>query len=185
MAIKYLDVTERWERLGMGRAIAEFRKERGWTQDELRRELGVQGFKCGRTYIGLVETGQESPSIGLLIALEKVFDVEEGSLIVWAAFEHLMKFERKGLTLAESIELLFRVVTPGQIRQEIGEDELRKRTAEHGISEESYVDFLGSLRKIPPADIQRGADGFLQSLERTEEAKEQRRGRRRQRKGKG
>ncbi len=128
MAIKYDDVCERWECLGMERAIAEFRKERGWTQDELRRELRVQGFKCERTYISLVETGHASPSWGLLTALEKVFDVEEGSLVVWAA--------------------------------------------------------LPSLRKIPLADIQRAAGIFLQSVERTEEAKQQRRERRRQRKGK-
>ena len=60
----------------LGSKIAEFRKEKGFSQEEL-------GFRISRArnYIGCIERGEKSPSIKTLQKLAKALDVKVKDLI--------------------------------------------------------------------------------------------------------
>jgi len=59
-----------WESV-IGRNLRRFRKARGLTQEALADEVGVDIRQIGR-----IERGQGYPSIGLLVELAELFDVE-------------------------------------------------------------------------------------------------------------
>jgi transcriptional regulator with XRE-family HTH domain len=54
----------------IGRKVAEFRKGKGWSQEQL-------GFECKlhRTYISQVERGVINPTVGSLESIAKKLDV--------------------------------------------------------------------------------------------------------------
>lgn len=54
----------------LGSKIAEYRKEKGFSQEEL-------GFliRSARNYIGCIERGEKSPSIKILSKIAKALDV--------------------------------------------------------------------------------------------------------------
>ncbi len=65
-----------------GKQIAQYRKDKGITQDEL-------AFKCGmhRTYIGAIERGEKSPTLNTIYKLSiglniKISDIWEALKIV-------------------------------------------------------------------------------------------------------
>ena len=55
----------------LGKKIAEFRKEKSFSQEEL-------GFliRSARNYVGCVERGEKSPSIKMLTKIAKALDVK-------------------------------------------------------------------------------------------------------------
>lgn len=60
----------------LGKKIFEYRKEKGFSQEEL-------GFliRSARNYVGCIERGEKSPSINTLCKIAKVLDVKVKDLI--------------------------------------------------------------------------------------------------------
>ncbi len=176
MAMKFKDVVERWEShpLGMAGTIAAFRKERNLMQKELVRELRLHGYKCTVSTLGGVERGRISPSEELLLGLEKVFDLEFGSLAFYAKLVTFKNAgERVGLSMAEMIELFYRSVASKRGYEQTPEVVLRRLAAKEGIREHRHDRILASMGKTPPDEFQSRIDAFVRAIERTEGAKHQ------------
>jgi len=60
----------------LGKKITEYRKQKGFSQEEL-------GFRIrsARNYIGCIERGEKSPSIKTLYKIAKAFDIQVKDLI--------------------------------------------------------------------------------------------------------
>jgi transcriptional regulator with XRE-family HTH domain len=60
----------------LGAKVAEYRKEKGFSQEEL-------GFliRSARNYIGCIERGEKSPSIKILHKIAKALDVKVKNFI--------------------------------------------------------------------------------------------------------
>ncbi len=176
MAIKFKDVVDRWTNhpLGMAGTIAALRKERNLMQEELVRELRLHGYKCTVSTLGGVERGRISPSEELLLGLEKVFDLEFGSLAFYAklvTFKNAGK--RVGLSLAEMIELFYHYIASEHPNVQIPEVLLKRLAAKEGIREHRHDRILASMGKTPPDEFQSRIDAFVRAIERTEGAKHQ------------
>ncbi len=181
MTIKREDVVERWEShpLGMAGTIAAFRKERNLEQKELVRELRLHGYKCGHGFLSLVERGRASPPEELLLALEKVFDLEFGSLALYAKLVTLKNAgERVGLSLAEMIELFYHYIASEHPNVQIPEVLLKRLAAKEGIREHRHDRILASIQKTPD-EFQSRIDAFVRAVERTEGTRHQKVERRR------
>lgn len=57
----------------IGGNVRRLRKERGWTQEGLAAETDLDVRQIGR-----IERGQSYPSVGLLVQLSELFDIEPG-----------------------------------------------------------------------------------------------------------
>ena len=62
-----------------GQVIRRLRQERGWSQEQLGFEAGVD-----RNYISLIELGKNSPSLKMLSRLSAAFDVAPSDLLLAA-----------------------------------------------------------------------------------------------------
>jgi transcriptional regulator with XRE-family HTH domain len=58
-----------------GKRLAEIRKERGFTQEQLAEMVDVH-----RTYIGFIEQGKRNPTIGNINKIAKVLKVKLSEL---------------------------------------------------------------------------------------------------------
>lgn len=65
----------------LGERIRKLREERGMTQDELGKKLGVQ-----KSTISMYEHGHREPAIQKLIALSTLFDIDMNELLGIGAF---------------------------------------------------------------------------------------------------
>ncbi len=190
MAIKFKDVVDRWTNhpLGMAGTIAALRKERNLMQEELVRELRLHGYKCKVGYLGGVERGRADPSEDLLVALEKVFDLELGSLAFYARLVRLKNAgERVGISLDVMIELLYRALieVEGYPQTQVPEGVLRRLAAKEGIRVHRLDRVLASMQKAPPDEFESRINAFVRAVERTEGTKHQKVEYRQKRKGKG
>lgn len=55
----------------LGKKIAEYRKEKGFSQEELGALI-----RSARNYIGCIERGEKSPSLNTLIKIAKALNVK-------------------------------------------------------------------------------------------------------------
>src|SRR5690606_70065 len=62
--------------VSIGERISQFRKTKGWSQDELARQID-----SSRVMIGKYERGDNSPSIEVIVKLAKAFDVSVDYLL--------------------------------------------------------------------------------------------------------
>ena len=93
----------------VGRMIAQHRMDRQWSQRKLLKQLALHGFRCSDGYIGRVETGASVPSKQLLLACEKVFDMDTGELLCYAILAHTEDFCGKtGITVAQYLAFINR-----------------------------------------------------------------------------
>jgi transcriptional regulator with XRE-family HTH domain len=60
----------------LGQVVREHRKALGWSQEDLGFESGLH-----RTYIGVIERGEKSISLGGLVHLSKVLNVKASDLL--------------------------------------------------------------------------------------------------------
>lgn len=60
----------------LGKKIAEYRKEKGFSQEELGYLI-----RSARNYIGCIERGEKSPSLNTLIKIAKALDVKVRNFI--------------------------------------------------------------------------------------------------------
>ena len=188
MAIKLKDVVDRWTNhpLGMAGTIAALRKERNMMHKELVRELSLHGYRCIPGLLSQVERGRTSPSEDLLVALEKVFDLELGSLVLYARIVTLKNAgEKYGLSLTTMIELFYRgmIEVEGLPQTEVPEGVLKRLAAKEGIREHRLDRILASMQKAPD-EFQSRIDAFVRAVDRTEGAKHQKIELTRKRKGK-
>ncbi len=85
--------------------LATHRKERGWSQAGLTRELRKRKVRVTRGYISLVESANAAPSDELLRALEIVYGYESGTLTIYSSLVHAHKFaDKKEKSLKQYIE---------------------------------------------------------------------------------
>lgn len=60
----------------LGKAVRERRKALGWSQEDLGFESGLH-----RTYIGVIERGEKSISVGSLVHLAETLKVKASDLL--------------------------------------------------------------------------------------------------------
>jgi transcriptional regulator with XRE-family HTH domain len=60
----------------LGHAVRERRKALGWSQENLGFESGLH-----RTYIGVIERGEKSISLGGLVHISKILNVKASDLL--------------------------------------------------------------------------------------------------------
>ena len=93
----------------VGRMIAEYRMDRGWSQRRLLKQLDLHGFHCSDGYIGRCETGASTPSKALILACERAFGMETGELLCFAILAHTEDFCGKtGITVEQYLALIHR-----------------------------------------------------------------------------
>jgi transcriptional regulator with XRE-family HTH domain len=62
--------------VAFGRALRRLRKERGLTQEELGFEADLR-----RTFVSVLELGQQQPTLTTIFKLAKVFDISAAELL--------------------------------------------------------------------------------------------------------
>ena len=62
--------------IALGKAVRERRKVMGWSQEDLGFESGLH-----RTYIGVIERGEKSISVGSLVHLAETLKVKASDLL--------------------------------------------------------------------------------------------------------
>ena len=67
----------------LGRAILSLRKDRGWSQKRLAREIGHD-----HSYVSHLEAGNRVPSMGLLTSIADALDVPVWLIMFLASGEH-------------------------------------------------------------------------------------------------
>lgn len=60
----------------LGKAVRSRRLELGWSQEDLGFEAGLH-----RTYVGVIERGEKSISLGSLVHLAETLDVKASDLL--------------------------------------------------------------------------------------------------------
>lgn len=65
----------------IGRVIRERRKARGWSQEDFGFEVGLH-----RTYVGVIERGEKSMSVGSLVKVAKTLGLKASELLQKAGF---------------------------------------------------------------------------------------------------
>ena len=84
-----------WEKI-FGQRIREMRQLRGWTQDELAREMSDAGHQMHQTTVAKLESGTRPTSVAEVGALATLLEVPIGSLF-GAADEMEKRAELKAL----------------------------------------------------------------------------------------
>lgn len=95
----------------VGRLLAELRQAKGWTQERAAQELTHRGFRFTRGYLGGVEAGKLPPSRNLLAGAEKIYELEKGALLQYAALEQAERWcADTSLSVIEYIDMLRRAL---------------------------------------------------------------------------
>lgn len=70
----------------LGAAIQRHRRARGWSQEALAERLDVT-----TAYVSLLERGERTPAMPMLVALAKVFGTSIDALFGWSAEDEWMQ----------------------------------------------------------------------------------------------
>ena len=62
--------------IAFGRALRRLRQQRGLTQEQLGFEADLR-----RTFISVLELGQQQPTLTTIVKLAKVFDIQPSELL--------------------------------------------------------------------------------------------------------
>lgn len=62
--------------ISLGKVVRNRRLELGWSQEDLGFEAGLH-----RTYVGVIERGEKSISVGSLVHLAETLDVKASDLL--------------------------------------------------------------------------------------------------------
>jgi transcriptional regulator with XRE-family HTH domain len=132
---------ERW----FGERVQALRKARGWTQEDLARQMGNYGFPMHQVTVGKIENAGRPTPVGEVVALAAIFDVEPHDLFrhplnyanAAAAERALLALQAKKAELKavnEQIEVLVR--ERGRLKRERGQlhqQFLAARKAENAV----------------------------------------------------
>jgi transcriptional regulator with XRE-family HTH domain len=130
-----------------GQRIQTLRKARGWTQEDLARQMANHGFPMHQVTVGKIESAGRPTPVGEVMALAAIFDVEPRELLrpptnyatAAAAERALLALQAKKAELKavnEQIEVL--VHERGRLKRERGQlhqQFLAARKAANGVDQ--------------------------------------------------
>ena len=99
----------------IGAAVREHRRLRGWSQEKL-----AESAELSTHFVGLVERGQELPSLTTLAGLAVALDVELDELIAGPA-RTPEPWERDALLLLRGIPAEFRTAVRAMLKAHVAE----------------------------------------------------------------
>lgn len=63
------------ENIAFGQRVAKLRRENGFSQEQFAFECGVD-----RTYIGIIERGEKSPTLNTIVKIAKALKISKSEL---------------------------------------------------------------------------------------------------------
>ncbi|WP_158564199.1 helix-turn-helix domain-containing protein [Jiangella anatolica] len=67
--------------LSFGRTVRQLREAHEWTQEQLANRMSTAGYPMHQVTVGKLETGRRPTSVGEVVALAAIFEVDPGELI--------------------------------------------------------------------------------------------------------
>ncbi|MBQ2644888.1 helix-turn-helix transcriptional regulator [bacterium] len=92
-------------RKAIGKNISKFRKQKGFSQKELAKALGI-----GCPNVSYIETGKYAPRLNTLIKMAQIFDVEMYEFFIFESHISKENVKRNFLKAINNDEMLMRLM---------------------------------------------------------------------------